>query len=160
MNFTIVAAPGQVIVPAVKVDAPLVVVAAPGQVIIPAVKVDAPLVVAGIQGPPGVVLPGMLSLVATTDIGGGRAINASGGYAGETAAIGVTTQAVTTGGILNVMNLGELNGFSGLTPGNPIYLGLNGVITQTPVTTGIHQQLGVAKTSSTIIIQIQQSVRL
>ena len=136
------------------------IVAQPAQVIIPAVKVDTPLVVAGIQGPAGVFMPQTTSVIAQYALGSQRAVTAGGEYAGLKPAIGFTSQAVNAGMEAPVVTAGDLNGFSGLIAGEPIYLGLNGVLTQTPVTTGIHQQLGYAKSSSTIIIQIQQSVRL
>jgi propanediol utilization protein len=136
------------------------IVAQPAQVIIPAVKVDTPLVIAGVQGPTGAFTPQTTTVTAQYALGSQRAVTASGEYAGTKPAIGFTSQAVSVGMDAPVVTAGDLNGFSGLILGAPIYLGLNGILTQTPVTTGIHQQLGYAKSSSTIIIQIQQPLYL
>ena len=51
--------------------------------------------------------------------------------------------------------IGEAAAFSGLTPGAPYYLGVDGAITDTPVVAGstLHQFVGVAKNSSTLVFE-------
>jgi hypothetical protein len=100
------------------------------------------------------------TVVAQSALGSQRAITASGEYAGVKPAIGFSTQAVNQGADAPLLLAGELNGFSGLTAGEPVYLTTDGLISHTAPITGLYQKLGYAKTSSTIIIQIQQSVRL
>ena len=120
---------------------------------------------AGIQGPEGIQgisadgffiqapTPfGAQRLLALTDTGLAYADHTDLSHVGKV--IGFTTAAVEAGSLVKIRSVGELNGFSGLLPGMPIYLGSNGVITQTPVTSGIQQQVGVANTSNSIIIQI------
>ncbi len=71
--------------------------------------------------------------------------------------VGVTTQAVTSGNVANVMPSGTLNGFSGLVAGTTYYLGNNGNIV-TAVSTGISQQIGVAYSSDALIISLSQPI--
>jgi hypothetical protein len=137
-----------------------IVSAQPAQVIIPAASNPAPVVAVGIQGPTGAFTPQTSSVLTSEALGSQRAVTASGEYAGIKPAIGFTSQAVSAGMEAPVMTTGELNGFSGLTAGEPIYLAENGLITHTAPISGLYQLLGYAKSSSTIIIQIQQPVRL
>lgn len=136
------------------------IVAKPAQAIVPAIRQEVPLVVAGVQGPVGAFTPQTSSVLASEALGSQRAVTASGEYAGIKPAIGFTSQAVIMGMEAPVMTTGELNGFSGLTAGEPIYLAENGLITHIAPIIGLYQLLGYAKSSSTIIIQIQQPVRL
>ena len=75
---------------------------------------------------------------------------------GET--LGFTKYAVTENNLATILFNGNLNGFSGLTIGTPIYLASNGTITQTAPNTGTVQCLGVAISSNTINIQIQPKI--
>lgn len=134
--------------------------AQPSQVIVPVASNPAPIVIAGVQGPVGAFTPQTSSILASEALGSQRAVTASGEYAGIKPAIGFTSQAVTVGLEAPIVTTGELNGFSGLTAGEPIYLAENGLITHIAPVTGLYQLLGYAKSSSTIIIQIQQPVRL
>lgn len=98
--------------------------------------------------------------VATRDIGGLRVLLADQSYADQTnifsygKVIGLSKGAVVTGGLLEVVTASKLAGFTGLIPNTQVYLGLNGLITQTVPTSGFIQQLGVALTSTTILVNI------
>lgn len=102
-------------------------------------------IVAGIQGPPGP--PGLdgdgaITLTASGALGGHRlvATDGAGGvmYAScdDTqvlpAVLGMTLHAATTGEAIAIRRIGEVDESSwAWTPGPPVYLGLNGVPTQT-----------------------------
>jgi len=98
--------------------------------------------------------------VATRDIGGLRVLLADQSYADQTnitsygKVIGLSKGAVVTGSLLEIVTASELDGFSGLIPNTQVYLGLNGLITQTVPTSGFIQQLGVALTSTSILVNI------
>ncbi len=72
--------------------------------------------------------------------------------------IGITTGAALTGQDIIVNPGGELTGYVGLTPNEPIYVGLNGVLTQLPPATGFIQQIGVALTATSLNVQIQPAI--
>lgn len=74
--------------------------------------------------------------------------------------VGFSKFAAEANSTLIVAESGLLGGFSGLQIGEPIFLASNGTITQTPSTTGILQQLGVATSDTQIYIQIQPSIFL
>lgn len=98
--------------------------------------------------------------VATRDIGGLRVLLADQSYADQTNSnsygkvIGLSKGAVVTGGLLEIVTASELAGFTGLIPNTQVYLGLNGLITQTVPTSGFIQQLGVAITSTSILVNL------
>ena len=97
---------------------------------------------------------------ATRDIGGLRVLLADQSYADQSdinsygKVIGFSKGAVITGAMLEIVTASELTGFTGLIPNTQIYLGLNGLITQTVPTSGFIQQLGVALTSTSILVNI------
>lgn len=98
--------------------------------------------------------------VATRDIGGLRVLLADQSYADQInissygKVIGLSKGAVVTGGLLEIVTASELDGFTGLIPNTQVYLGLNGLITQTVPTSGFIQQLGVAITSTSILVNL------
>ena len=98
--------------------------------------------------------------VATRDIGGLRVLLADQSYADQSnidsygKVIGLSKGAVVTGGLLEIVTASELAGFTGLIPNTQVYLGLNGLITQTVPTSGFIQQLGVAITSTSILVNL------
>ena len=114
----------------------------------------------GVAGKDGLNGSSEINLTALFNIGGLRFLIADQTYADQTdigsygRVIGASKGAVSIGGNLQIVNAGELNGFTGLTPNTAIYLGLNGLITQAVPTTGFIQQLGVAIASDTILINI------
>lgn len=114
----------------------------------------------------GSVIPNVLRQLATRDIGGLRVLLADQSYADQSdetsfgKVIGISKGAVVTGEWLDIITSSELNGFTGLTPNELIYLGSNGLITQTVPTSGYIQQLGVALTSTSILVNISLPVQL
>jgi hypothetical protein len=60
----------------------------------------------------------------------------------------------------NVMLFGTSDAFSGLTPGQHVFLGTDGLYTQTPPTLGVFQKIGRAMTSSKVFVNIgEKTVR-
>jgi hypothetical protein len=124
----------------------------------------------GLQGPPGASgaeIP--LNFSAGETIGSNRVVRLSSGtamYADNTIlshankVIGISTQAKTIGQSLPVQVAGVLDGFTGLTPDAPVYLQANGVVNSTLPTSGFVQQIGIATTSTKILINIQPIVNL
>lgn len=112
------------------------------------VTVAAPIsvaITAGLQGPagpPGADGDGVLTLLATGSLGGHRLVAADGAggvtYASCDAAqdlpavLGMTLHAAVGGEDIAIRRIGEVEESSwAWTPGQPVYLGLNGVPTQT-----------------------------
>lgn len=60
---------------------------------------------------------------------------------------------------VEVMFLGILGGYSGLTPGNPVFIGTFGVPTHTPPLTGTLQQIGFAVSPTEVFFQFGQAMR-
>jgi len=126
--------------------------------------------VPGIQGLQGVA--GVSNIIATVGIagetiGGHRGVCSSSNliyYADNTnllqvnRLIGISVQAVDIGQQLNIQSAGEITGFTGLTAGDILYLQTNGVINTTLPTSGFIQQVGIALTSTTILLNIQPSI--
>jgi len=90
-----------------------------------------------IQSPSG----GAVEKIAAQALGGGRVVRTTGtdtvdycdpfDFAQMFTLLGVTVQAVGALEPVTVIMSGEVEGFTGLTPGLPIFCGPNGVITQT-----------------------------
>lgn len=57
-----------------------------------------------------------------------------------------------------VITAGMISGFSGLTPGAPVWVSETGGLTQTPPLTGVLQQIGVSITPTSIFVQLQQAI--
>ena len=114
----------------------------------------------------GSAIPNVLRQVATRDIGGLRVLFADQSYADQSDSnsyskvIGITKGAVVTGEWIDIITSSELIGFTGLIPNKIIYLGLNGLVTQTVPSTGYIQQLGVALTSTSILVNISLPILL
>ncbi len=71
----------------------------------------------------------------------------------------------TNGGVAGTLISFQQTGIIGLpswnfTPGNPVFVGTTGPVTQTPPTSGFLQILGTALTSKTMILNIQPPVLL
>jgi hypothetical protein len=105
-----------------------------------------------------------LQLVAGMNLGGERvvidtptgAIYAdSSNLAHANCVVGVTLNSALHNDIVNVRSENELEEPSwSWTPGAPIYLGLNGLMTQVQPSTGFNLQLGYAVTATRIYISI------
>lgn len=75
------------------------------------------------------------------------------------AAIGILTGAVLSGSEGAILTTGTLTEPSwAWTPGDVIFLGLNGQLTTTPPTTGIYQRLAIALSSTKIDISMKEPV--
>ncbi len=128
----------------------------------------------GAQGPRGSNGASGIPIVTYTAdgaLGGHRVVRASGtnlvAYADSTnvlhanSIIGITTGAVDAEEPASVQYSGELtDGTWSWVPDMPIFCGTNGLLTQTPPTTGFSLVLAVAVSSSTIFIAIKQSIIL
>jgi len=107
-----------------------------------------------------------VSIVSPTNIGGNRAVLGNGNYADNTdtatigSVIGITKTATTTGENMLIAYAGELNGFFGLTVNQSVYLSTNCTLTQTPPTSGYIQKLGVAVSSSSVLINISTPIEV
>lgn len=110
-----------------------------------------------------------ITRAAGEDLGGHRAVillSGSAFYADSTElshaglVVGLTTGAVALGGAASIQSCGELLGLSGLIPDQPIYLSTNGTLIQTPPSSGFALQLGIALSSTAILININTAIGL
>lgn len=116
----------------------------------------------------GGVSPGAsFQLTAATDLGGHRVATMQGGYADSSntnhayALAGLTTQAVSAGSIVQVQSSGSLTEQSwNWTQDEPVYVGNNGMLTQTPPATGFICIIGIPINNTTLLINIQQPIIL
>jgi hypothetical protein len=120
----------------------------------------------GPQGPAGrttIVRP------AGQDLGGHRVVwsddgaakySDAGDVATAAAAIGVTTGAASEGDDATIQTYGPLNEPSwNWAPGEPIYLGAAGQLTQTPPASGAVRQIAIAETATQVFIDLQPEIR-
>lgn len=122
----------------------------------------------GLKGDTGAGSGAVLAMVATSDLGGNRAVTlnnqnviyASSDNINPNGVIGFTANAVVTGDTINIITGNDLGGFSNLIAGQPIYLSTNGTITQTVPSTGILQMLGSALSDTKINIKIQPPIEI
>jgi hypothetical protein len=126
---------------------------------------------AGPPGPPGPSgQVGDLTLLAYTNIGGGRVVRSLGdgyvNYVGSdepqyaSSVVGVTMGAAVTGATIRIQFSGELSDSGWNWVPGPIYCGLNGILTQSLPTTGFLLTLGTAISNTTILINIKQPLIL
>lgn len=119
----------------------------------------------GPSGPAGDI--GLIDLTAATVLSGHRAIttNSDGEaiYADKNTpshvgkVLGVCIHAAVAGAIITVKTFGVLTESSwNWTPGGSIYLNANGILTQTPPTTGFSLELAYALTPTAIFISLKQ----
>jgi hypothetical protein len=113
----------------------------------------------GIQGPAG----GSLTIVALTALSGHRAVTAFGGYASQLdstalGVLGVITQAASAGDVVEVVQSGPIDWPAGnLTPNLPLFLGVEGMLTQEPPVTGWLRAMGVALDADRVSIEVAQA---
>lgn len=124
----------------------------------------------GIQGPRGVAgIPGpaggaALQFIAGSDLGGNRVVTGASTYADNTdlttigRAIGLTQGAAAIGEPVNIVTIGELDGFFGLITNDPVYLSTDGTTTQTVPTTGYIQRIGVAISTTKISLNFSDPI--
>lgn len=126
------------------------------------------LVAVAAQGPegiPGSAVP--VNRVAGETLSGHRAVRLTNGVAyyasaddldhiGQT--VGITTAAALVGETASIQTGNEMT-YSGWTwADGPIWLGLNGQLTQTPPSSGVLQQVATATSSTTLLIDIQEPI--
>lgn len=133
--------------------------------------------VKGVKGDRGVVgtqgIPGMqqyLTVLAGENLGGNRVVYIADGrafYADSdnltcsNASVGITNGAAVLDDIINIQTSGYMQEPSWKWSTNlPLFLGVNGLLTQTMPTTGFSQIIGIVTSSIEIIIQIQPSIIL
>lgn len=78
----------------------------------------------------------------------------------EIPAIGITKHAAEADSVVEVVPVGELGGFTGLTPGATLYLGTEGAITFIEPDIGIIQQIGFAISDTTILVALSHGVQV
>lgn len=125
----------------------------------------------GRPGPPGQSGASYLTYVADGALGGQRVVRATTagkvGYVDPSdpaqahAAIGLTMGAAADGASINVQFSGEMTDPSwSWTASQPIFVGANGIPTQTPPATGFHAAIGVAISATSMVIQIKSPIVL
>lgn len=118
----------------------------------------------GDKGDPGLSGGGETLLTAPIDLGGNRVVMANGYYADNldlttvNKAIGLTQSAAVTGATVVIVTARDLDGFTGLTANNPVYLSANGTITQNVPNSGYIQQIGVAISTTKILVNLQPAI--
>lgn len=125
----------------------------------------------GLQGLPGQSGASYLTYLADGALGGQRVVRAT--TAGKVdyvdpsdpaqahAAIGLTMGAAADGAPINVQFSGEMTEPSWAWTANlPIFIGANGVPTQTPPASGFQAAIGVATSPTAIVIQIKSPIVL
>lgn len=124
--------------------------------------------IVGPQGPAGASESGAVAMSGEA-LGGQRAVVLNNGvvvYASSTTpgdagrVIGVTLASVPSGQAVTVISVGELTGFNNLTPGEPLYLDVDGVLTQTPPSIGFVQKIGVALAATSALIDLNPPISL
>lgn len=75
--------------------------------------------------------------------------------------VGITTNAAAQNGICIIAQKGDITHSSWNWQVNePVFVGSNGLLTQTPPSTGFHQQFAVALTATTLYIDIHPAILL
>jgi hypothetical protein len=122
--------------------------------------------------PATVLSSGVSKKVAAFALGGNRVVafrsdglveHASNTTAGhQHLSVGVTTGAVSLGAVADVLSLGEMTeGSWSWTPGQLVFLGVNGLLTQTvPTAPSFLRVVGVAVTSTTLFISPHPAITL
>jgi len=90
--------------------------------------------------------------------GKAKKANAATGSSQQVPCVGIAETSVSAGEYVTVLRSGKVGGYSGLTPGAPVYLGeTDGAVTKTaPSTSGDYvQTLGQAVSATEFILNIQ-----
>ena len=114
------------------------------------------------------VSSGNITRVAGEDIGGNRAIRSDGFYADNTdnldlasSCIGISIGAVSTSQSISIKITGIMTEPTwSWASSSPVYLGINGVLTQTPPIAGYVQQLGIALSATELLIEVEQPIEV
>lgn len=104
-------------------------------------------------------------LQTNSDIGGNRAVSSIGGYAGYAdydtlnIAIGISTAAVSSGTDVAIQTSGKMSiTGAGFIQDEPVFVGSNGTLTQTPGGSGFIQKVGIAISNEALLIEIAQPI--
>ena len=122
----------------------------------------------GQEGPPGIPGPAgdgsTITKTATVAIGGHRVVIASGASGAAIAdkdtpdhmhrVIGITKGAAGSGNQIEIAGAGEMTEPSWTWSVGPVWLGSNGLLTQTPPTTGFLLMIGTAIAPTVLMIKI------
>jgi hypothetical protein len=73
--------------------------------------------------------------------------------------LGLAINAATTGQLVQIVREGTYFGYTGFS-GGPLYLGLNGVVTHSPATSGVHLQVGNAISYTVSDIDVKTPIYL
>lgn len=120
----------------------------------------------GIQGPIGKAGGSEITYIAPIYLGGNRVVTSEIIYADSSdiltvgKVIGITKTSAISFAPITIQVIGELNGFFGLIPNLPVYLSTLGNITQTLPLSGYIQKIGIATSSTTILINISEPIVL
>ena len=113
----------------------------------------------GLQGPQGTAGTG--SIIAGLAVGGHRAITAQGLYPTSATldlVLGITLGAALSGQSVNYVNEGPIvEGSWAWTPGLPIFVGVNGVLTQTEPA-GTMRRIATAITATSLLVDLQPTI--
>jgi hypothetical protein len=107
-----------------------------------------------------------VSITAAENIGGHRAVLASGLYADNgtlpnSIVIGISTGAVSSGGQITCQVAGEMTEVSWTwDTSKPVYLGSAGLLTQTVPTAGVIVEIGKPTAATKLLIEIQPPIQL
>lgn len=75
-------------------------------------------------------------------------------------AIGFATSAGVSSDQISVRVSAQQGGFTGLTPGEPVFLDIAGATTQTVPTSGYAVRLGIALSATDILVELAQPIKL
>jgi len=75
-------------------------------------------------------------------------------------ALGMSVAAISVTQLVTIRSSGELTGFAGLSVDSPLYLSTDGSLTQVPPSAGVILQMGVAISSTKVLINIKQPIGL
>lgn len=118
----------------------------------------------GPAGPGGGGASSDIEAVAVGPLGGQRVVKAVAGGAGYASAdtpgdadliIGVTTVAAIDGATLKVRTAGEMQDPTFAWQLGAVFLGINGVLTQAPPSSGFIRQIGVAIAADTLVVDLR-----
>jgi hypothetical protein len=73
---------------------------------------------------------------------------------------GITTGAVSSGALATIQSSGEIEEPSWSWAEGVVYLGLNGQLTQTPPTTHVNTEIGVALAATKLLVRVQRAIYL
>lgn len=105
------------------------------------------------------------TVVAAENLGGHRVVTLNGNYASKDNAahkftiLGLTRGAATMGSPADVITFGLITeGSWNWTEGSPVFLATNGLLTQTPPTSGFRIIIGRPQTATTLFVDISEPI--